>query len=412
VFGAVHLDRPVLRSHAGFTAVIAAEGIDPPRALVVRQSRPIGSSVFFEILLPLDLTGAVHVTAVTNDPSRARSTEFYVGGSVGLGLGCGGLLEAQYYEPIRVGCEAIDCGWTGLNDLAELIGRSGGSAVRYLTSRRVIDPVGRLAGDRAVLRAINNRGTVTGMVDDGKGKVNGFIYGEPFADTGTAPLMHWMPGVSFHALNDAGVAVGGLSNGDRAVAVRWVKGRLEEIKVPSAYAIAMAVDGAGNVAGVHVPEGRGLVRGFVVDDLGFHDLGELGGNVVTLAMNGAGAVAGTVISAQAVRGFVYSRKTGLFDLKPPVDSGQCAVSGINDARTVVGTFWGDGDGTPRAFRYTTDRGSEDLNTLVHRDRMVVAEAAIAVNNLGQVLTLGRQNGEPGYFLLNPASIPTPQLPIP
>ena len=57
-------------------------------------------------------------------------------------------------------------------------------------------------------------------------------------------------------------------------------------------------------------------------------------------------------------------------------------------------------------------GSEELNAFVRPDRMVVVEGATAVNNLGQILTLGSEKGEHGYFLLNPASIPTPQVPIP
>lgn len=415
VFGQVHLDTPVRRSHAGFRCSITAVGdsAEPgsapgTRVLDVRSHPPVGRSVIFEVMLPPDLTGAVRVTAITNNPSRRASAEFHVGG--GRGFGCGDLIMVRYYEPIRVGCEAWDCGWTGLNDLSELIGRSGGMPVRYLTSRRVIDSVGRVVGDQALIRAINNHGRIVGAAVRGKGKTQGFVYGEPLADGISAPEVSWVPGVTFTAINDEGVAVGGRVRRGRMVPVRWVKGELERVKVPSKDALALAVDGAGNLAGLHVPDGNGMVRVFIVDETGFHDLGDPGGSVVALTMNGAGAVAGTYAASGQNRGFLYSSQTGWLDLEMP-ESTQSTLCGLNDEGTAVGTLWDEKTGVRRAFRFTLEYGVEDLSALVSPERAFVADVAIGINNLGQILVQGSENGQPGYFLLNPDSVPAPELPI-
>jgi len=328
------------------------------------------------------------------------------------GIGCHTPFEPDYYEPIRIGCEAYDCGWTGLNDLAELIGQSGGRAVRYLTTRQMVESLGQLVGENGLLRAINNYGRVIGIVDQGEGKIDSFVYGELDPDGFAAPELSWVPGVALYGLNDAGVAVGGRFDGNRMVAVRWVKGKVEELQVPSVNAVALTINSAGNIAGMHIGKGDLQDRGFVIDDQGFHDFGDLGGKIITLAMNDAGVVAGTILSEQSVRGFVYSAETGLSDLKSFTGSSQAVVSGINAAGLVVGTVRGEKDGDRRGFRFMDDRGGEDLNQFVKADRMVIVEEAIAVNNSGQILAFGSEKGEPGYFLLNPVSIPQPQLPIP
>ncbi len=315
IYGEVRLDHSVLRSHLDFTCVVSAEGLEPARMLEVHTNPPIGNYVFFEILLPPDLTGTVLITAVTNDRSHTRTARFGIGGGF---FGCGGPIEAKYYDPIRIGCEDIDCGWTGLNDLSELIGRSGGWAVRYLTTRRIIDSVGRLVGKEAFLKAINNRGTVIGIVDYANGKMDSFIYGEPMSDGTVAPELSWVFGVTLQAINDAGIAVGARLEGDRMIPVQWMKGDLKDIQVPSFSAIIFSIDGAGNVAGLHIPKANAPVQGFFIDAQGFHDIGSLKGDIVSLTMNGAGTIAGTAITGQKVNGFIYSQKTGILNLDLPI----------------------------------------------------------------------------------------------
>jgi hypothetical protein len=407
----VRLDRPVLRSHSGFACLLTAEAVEPPRLLEVRE-HPIvigSSAVYRDVILPPDLTGEVRVTAFTNDRSRSRSARFFVSGP-GLSP-CSDRIDVPKYEPIPVGCEAYDCDWTTLNDIAELIGRSGGWAVRYRTTRRTIDPIGRLLGELASLRAMNNRGRVVGVVDHGSGKSEGFIYGEPEKEPDGPPELHLIPGVSFHALNNANVAVGSRFDGTRAIPVRWTDGKLEEIDVKSKNAIALAINNIGDIAGVHEPEEGGSLRAFVFNEKGFHDLGTVWGDVTTVVMNDSGLVAGTYLNKQVLRGFIYTPDTGLSDLKTPIDFGQCVVRGINNAGVVVGIFKDDQSDAMRPFRFTKTRGMEDLNNFIDSNEKVTLEAAIAINSLGQILAVGERSGARGYFLLNPSSIPPPQLPV-
>ena len=407
----VRLDRPVLRSHSGFACPLTAEAVEPPRLLEVRE-HPIligSSAVYRDVILPPDLTGSVRVTAFTNDPSRSRSARFFVSGP-GLSP-CSDQIDHPKYEPIRVGCEAYDCDWTTINDVAELIGRSGGWALRYRTTRRTVDHIGRFLGEFASLRAMNNRGQVVGIVDHGSGKIEGFIYGEPENKPDGPPELHLIPGVSFHALNDANVAAGSRFDGTRTIPVRWADGKLEELDVRSKNAIALAINNTGDIAGVHEPEEGGSLRAFVFNEKGFHDLGAVWGDVITVVMNDSGLVAGTYINKQVLRGFIYTPDTGLSDLKTPKDSGQYAVRAINNVGVIVGIFKDDQSGAMRPFRFTTTRGMEDLNNFIDSNEKITLEAAIAINSLGQILAVGEQSGARRYFLLNPSSIPPPELPV-
>jgi hypothetical protein len=53
---------------------------------------------------------------------------------------------------------------------------------------------------------------------------------------------------------------------------------------------------------------------------------------------------------------------------------------------------------------------EDLNNFIDSNQKVTLEAAIAINSLGQILAVGEQSGVRAYLLLNPFSIPPPELP--
>ena len=416
VFGEVRLDYPPLRSDIPFVCTVTAELIDAlgivhPLTVLPERLPVIDASVFFQVRVPPDLIGLVRMTAITNDPTHSATGQFHVSGPGGMGCRDPLAPLINNYEVIRLGCETYDCGWTAMNDRADLIGVSGGRPVRYLTARRMIDPIRQLVGQKAELRGINNHGQVIGVVNDDQGKVDGFIYGEPTDERVRAPKFKPVPGTSLTAINDEGIAVGGQFTGGRTLPVRFVDGQVQQIEVPSESALALAINGAGNIAGTHVPKGEGAVRAFIMNEHGFRDLGDLGGDVIGLTMNGGGAIAGTIASNGMLHCFAYSPEKGVFDLKMPIEKSQSMVSGINNMGMVVGTFWSE-DGIRRAFRFTTERGAEDLNAFVSADRMLTLEAVVAINNRGQILTLGSEKGEPGYFLLNPASIPPPQVPIP
>src|SRR5262249_20354604 len=106
VFGPSHSEhfwfRPARSSgsHTGFACIVTAEAVSPVGSLGVLVFAPIGAGVFFLVLFARDLSGTRRRLAVTSDRSRLVGAQFSVGGS--SVFGCLGLVEAQFYEPIRV----------------------------------------------------------------------------------------------------------------------------------------------------------------------------------------------------------------------------------------------------------------------------------------------------------------------
>jgi len=410
VTGQLWLDTPVARSHGTSVGVVTALAVEQNRLLRadVRALVRGASSIFFEVFLPADTVGTVRVTGYTNDSSQSRHVDIVVGDV--SGLGCGGVVEGELYEPLRVGCEAYDCGWTGLNDLADIVGHSGGLAMRHLTSRGVLDPVGRVLGPDAVLTAIDDNGRVAGALDAGNGKVVGLLYG-PRKPGGLATL-DLLPGVWLSALSRSGVAAGTRIDGGRLFAVRWSDGVVEELGKGWAFSAALAVDDAGQVAGMYSPDGETPARGFRMGSEGIEDLGDLPGSLLSVAVNNAGAVAVTVLIDDCAQPFLLLPGGGRVDVAAPEGSTSAAFTGLNDSGTAVGTAWGSAGPIP--FRFALEQGSQDLNALLSGDgkEEVRIETALAINNVGQIVVSGTEKGESTYFLLNPTSIPTPQVPIP
>ena len=224
---------------------------------------------------------------------------------------------------------------------------------------------------------------------------------------------------------------------------------------------AMDVNDARQVVGhTSLGEGGG-VRAFLWQDDVMQDLGTLGGNNSTaLAINDAGQIVGGADFAdQTEHAFRYAPAVGMVDLHPPAaDSSRGLL--INDSGMVAGTFRI--GGTTRAFRFSDqmgfvdigvfdpDEGSVlvepvgmnasgqivgralnidfeatfrvfvwapetglvDLNTAIDAGlREVVLEAAVGINDAGEILVNGRVDGEDRSLLLRPISGPTTIIPV-
>jgi hypothetical protein len=400
VSGELRLSDPIQRAHVGFDATVGAEGLDPPRPLHV-DTNIVGERVFFVVALPRDLTGRVRVTGYTNDRSRARSATFSVGGGR---FGCQGP-DFNYYVPARLGCEPIDCGWTGLNDLGSLVGRHGGLPALYRSGSGRLDPIGRDIGRKARILALNNRDSVAGSADLADGRSVGFVRDE---DEKGTPRLRLAENVTFTALNDALVAVGILRGSDGVVPIRWTEGHVEPLDLPGHGAMPLAIDGAGTVAGVWSEDRGKRVRAFLLDGQEFRDLGELPGDVIALHLNGAGVVAATLATPDGLRGMLLTAD-GPLEIPMPEKADSLAVAGLNDEGVAAVTLRS--AGVSRAARFHPERGLEFLDGLAQDDSVGSSEA-LGINNLGQILVVGHEGGRRVNRLLSPAPLPLPSDPFP
>ncbi len=224
---------------------------------------------------------------------------------------------------------------------------------------------------------------------------------------------------------------------------------------------ALDVNDARQVVGrTSIGEGGGL-HAFLWQDGVMQDLGTLGGNNSTaMGINDAGQIVGGADFAdQTEHAFRYAPAVGMVDLHPPAaDSSRGLL--INDSGMVAGTFRI--GGTTRAFRFSDqmgfvdigvfdpDEGSVlvepvdmnasgqivgralnidfeaiirvfvwapgtglvDLNTAIDAGlREVVLEAAVGINDAGEILVNGRVDGENRSLLLRPITGPTTFIPV-
>ncbi len=211
---------------------------------------------------------------------------------------------------------------------------------------------------------------------------------------------------------------------------------------------AFAINDVGHVTGYsYVATGNSVEHAFIFKDGTLNDIGAVFGSSDTLGLgiNANGQVAGYASSNTATRGaFLYDNGSFLF-VEP---SG--IARDVNNRGELVGNFGGSDDGSGRAFLYThgarLDLGNlggtfaranavnnlgqvvgvtgpswfvaegqkafiydggvvgsvmKDLNTMVTAVAGRVLTEATDINDAGQIVTIGKLNGEDHGFLLTP-----------
>jgi probable HAF family extracellular repeat protein len=131
-----------------------------------------------------------------------------------------------------------------------------------------------------------------------------------------------------------------------------------------------------------------------------HDLGNLGGSVVNMALsvNNQGQVVGvSSLSAKSepnvgTNAFLWNKQTGMQNLGTlpgqgtnPADSGSVAL-GITESGVVIGASF-DAEGNPRAFVWQNGTMS-DLNTLVPDSSPLYLLFAEGINSSGEIAGFG------------------------
>jgi probable HAF family extracellular repeat protein len=122
-----------------------------------------------------------------------------------------------------------------------------------------------------------------------------------------------------------------------------------------------------------------------------------------LAINENGAIAGFVTDSVTSNEILYYWPDSMTDpvqLTLPAGFSSAEVYSININGQMVGVMWGS-DGVDHAFVYDPENGIVELNQLIDPDSGWNLEAAVRINDAGQIVGYGTYNGAIRGFLLSP-----------
>jgi probable HAF family extracellular repeat protein len=120
------------------------------------------------------------------------------------------------------------------------------------------------------------------------------------------------------------------------------------------------------------------------------------------AINASGDIAGTTGGFA----FLYRDGVGMTSLGTLLGYTQSNGEGINDRGDVVGSLSAS-TGPSHAMFWSGGTGMLDLNSLIDPSAGWVLFGANDINNVGQIVGVGRHNGVTGAFLLTPVGVPEP-----
>ncbi len=243
------------------------------------------------------------------------------------------------------------------------------------------------------------------------------------------------------SINDSGQVVGSIQDGNyKSHAFLYSNGSVQSI-VPfgGTHGIAYGINNAGQVVGA-ATDSNIVNHAFIYQDGVVTDLGTMGGNFsAATGINNKGQVVGYVYGPISTKTFLYDNG-GVTVLG--VDNLQAA--GINDSGQIIGqhgnvgvlfengvmtklgsfmtngTSWASGlnnlgqvvghaqssDNEARAFLYS-DGKLLDLNGLLPTNSGWFLDDAFDINERGQIVGLGRLNGQVQGFILSPSTVPIP-----
>ncbi|GAA3445693.1 hypothetical protein [Planomonospora venezuelensis] len=299
---------------------------------------------------------------------------------IALPLGTAAAAPAAAQEgcpPVTDRWELVDLGFTGevadINDSGQIVGtlRGGENDRRAFVWQdgrlTVLSTLGGFLGSSAT--GIDDEGRITGYSESSADqKIHAVLWENGrLRDLGALGGRAAFPEEIEHGVVVGQVSVDGAPRGKDARAFMWRDGRTTRLGVvPGSRAVA--VNGAGQVAGVHriaagfpSPYER-TDHAFVWQNGVTRDLGTLGGNWSTVsAINDRGQVLGdSALGSDGVhkRAFVWSAETGMEPVRE--DGGTALPRDINNDGVIVGQYgcdaspygpahpavWADADASP------------------------------------------------------------------
>ena len=314
------------------------------------------------------------------------------------------LAQTTAYTVVELSTPDADQVPCRLNNRGDLVGRSGKAGGRgpraVMWSRGTFKRkhLGVLSGgDYSFASAISDDGQIAGSSNTATSIV-------PFIWKPTSGLQRigLLPGDNCgqaFGINKYGHVAGYSSgaNGERAFLWAQRTGPRSLGSLPGGnYSKAREVNDSDQVAGTSGSSGGD--RAVLWTNTGqIRDLGTLPGDTSSeaIAINNAGDVVGFSKGPAGLRAFLWTAGTGMRNLGLLPDATSSRALDINDSGDVVGS-----SGTSsadRGFIWTKEEGMRDLNSAASADIDVVFVEARAINNLGQILVMGKSPHE-----LNPS----------
>ena len=276
-------------------------------------------------------------------------------------------------------------------------------------------------GRNSSARGINNAGKVVGYSNSSSGPRVIFTWTE------TDPIMKEFTAAGQFSegwgINDSENVAGiGLNNDGNERGFRWAAALKEDLgTLGGNISQAYSINNAGNVVGFSMNL-SGNARAFLWDG-SIHELQTLSGYQDSYAnrINIHNQVVGRIIqyTTDSKGDYLFSNaqpffwENGSMRGLGTLEGNDGEASGINDAGVVVG--WSMGAEGSRAFIWdkNSTAGMVNLNELIPEDSGWILVAATAINNQGQIVGYGFQNGGSNEqaFLLTPVAQENPEKPF-
>jgi probable HAF family extracellular repeat protein len=309
------------------------------------------------------------------------------------------LAQTITYTVVELSAPDADQVPSRLNNLGDLVGRSGdfGAGGRGATiwsratfkAKHLVLP----GADYISASAINDAGQIAGSLNTANSVVP-FIW-KPKGGLQRITLLRGDNCGQAFDINERGHVAGYSAGSSGARAFLWTRrrGTRNLGSLPGGiYSQARAVNDSDQVAGTSgSPAGDRAVLWTNTGQI--RDLGTLPGDTSSeaIAINKAGDVVGYSKGAAGVRAFLWSAATGMHDLGVLPGANASRALDINDLGVVVGSSGT--SSSDRAFIWTKEEGLKDLNSAASADLGVAFVVAHAINNLGQILVMGKSPHE-------------------
>lgn len=317
--------------------------------------------------------------------------------------------RAECYAITNVGtvAGATDLQVRDINNAGEIVGWALANNVYqgFYYTNGVMVSLGSLGGQGCQAHGISDAGQVVGSAATTAGEEHAFIFtGGQMIDLGTLGGTR----SAAAAINSSGLVAGfsTATNGSYRL-FTWQNGvRTDAGQLGLTDCQVWDINSGGTIIGLSQVITSQLLAFSWTSSGGFQTLGTFGGAAgYPYRINDSGQIVGaiwtgqtTLLGVRTYHAFLY-RNGGTTDLGT-LGGSSSGAGGINNSGVAVG--WSDVSNGQHAFIYDSTNGMRDLNSLISPTSGWVLEAAVAINDAGQIAGTGRLNGTRRVFLLTPS----------
>ena len=266
--------------------------------------------------------------------------------------------------------------------------------------------LGTLGSNFSAGHGISDSGVVVGDSNNSNSQPNAFRWQGSMTNLGSITG----PYSTAYGINEVGQIVGSASAPGPTAAL-WQNGNVTNLGTLGGISRAFAINEAGLVVGEsELPSGA--MRAFRWSGGTMTNLGTLPGGQSShaRAVNDAGQIAGDSDNGSFQRGFLYNGGP-LIALNPVSGDNTSGAAGLNSSGWAVGVSHNFGFEGRAALWLAGSTVALDLNTMLPSGSGWQLLSAQDINDAGQIIGLGRLNGNYEAFLLTPIPEPAMLAPV-